>query len=62
MKLKFGDKVKFTCEVHESLEDVEFCLLGMCKTAVALIEWENRGGYGFHYISCKPEKDLMKVN
>jgi len=60
-KLKFGDKVKFICDVHESLKDVEFCLLGMCDSAVALIEWRDRGKYNFKYISCKPEKDLIKI-
>lgn len=60
-KLKFGDKVKFDCEVHENLKDVEFCLLGMCDSAVALVEWRDRGKYYFRFVGCNPETDLIKI-
>ena len=62
MELKFGDKVKFGVKVHDRYRDKEYCLLGICDSAVALVEWSKRGEYNFEYVGCKPEKDLIKLN
>lgn len=32
-------------------KDTEFCLLGMCDNAIAFIEWNERGGYNFEYVT-----------
>lgn len=62
--LFLGDKVRWKEDknVCNELKDNVFCLLGSCNNAVALIKWENRGGYNFDYYICFPPDDLVKCD
>jgi hypothetical protein len=60
-KFEFGDKVKFKDGCNDFYKDKEYCLIGCCNSAFALIEWHKKGGYAFDYVSGKVEECLEKV-
>ncbi|MFA7658792.1 MAG: hypothetical protein WCY19_05105 [Candidatus Gastranaerophilaceae bacterium] len=56
-KIPFGSKIIFKNESH-CLYGKELCCVGICKNAIAVIEWENRGGYNFDFYTVKDLSDI----
>jgi len=56
----FGAKVKFnrSIVVHPDLKNKEYCLIGFCDNAYALIEWDKIGQYRFEYYTGSVYADL----
>ena len=61
--MKWLSKVKFrdSKNLHPSLCDVEFCLLGFDDVAFCIIPWEKRGGYHFDYYTGKVDEQLEVI-
>lgn len=56
-KIPFGSKIKFTDKEH-CLCGKELCCLGICKNAIAVIEWNKRGSYNFDFYTYSNLEDI----
>lgn len=53
----FGKKIMFKNE-KSVLNNIELCVIGICESAIAVIEWTNRGNYHFDCYTLRDISDF----
>lgn len=58
---KFGDKIRFKKPKHPDLKQ-EFCLVGRCNCAVAIVPYDKKGDYNIEFVTIKDwNNDIEKI-
>lgn len=56
----FGDKIKFKSPVHPDFRQ-EFCLVGRCNRAIAIVPYDKRGDYDIEFVTVHDWNDIEKL-
>lgn len=60
---EFGSRVAFKKQeqFHPDLLNRDFCLVGFCDHAFAVVDWDKRGTYDIHFYTGEPSEKLVLV-